>query len=119
MGKKTGDGPEGPLDRLLERADARTLAQLVRHLAATRPEVRRECSEFLSRHGGLTSGALTAVDPGTPLALWQALEPDLHHLRQHGEQDATWRRVGQLLGQLVTRLRQACPSPAERQALRD
>lgn len=49
--KKTGD----PLVDLLNAANPETLITLIAELAEDRPDVRRECFDYLKKHGSLTT----------------------------------------------------------------
>ncbi len=106
MGKKKSEEPQDPLSQLIRASDATILGQLVRQLASGRPEVRRECLEFLQQHVSLTAEARADADADAVFALWEELEPDLADLNEYGGgPDETEERVAELLYQLSEKLK--------------
>ena len=59
------------------RADCATVAAMVRQVATHRPDVRRECVEFLQKTVSLSPKAIAGADGEIALALWDELEYDL------------------------------------------
>lgn len=75
------------LATLLEAAPAKTLSDLVIRLASTRPDVRRECFDFLKKHISLSAQQKKQSDGEVLLALWSELAPDLDELDSYGGGD--------------------------------
>lgn len=81
--KKTVD----PLTDLLAAAPLETLIRLVAELAEDRPDVRRECFDFLKKHVPLTAGQKAWSEGEIVMALWWELYPDLEELDDCGGGD--------------------------------
>ncbi|KAF0218356.1 MAG: hypothetical protein FD174_2973 [Geobacteraceae bacterium] len=81
--KKTAD----PLTDLLAAAQPETLIKLIAELAEDRPDVRRECFDFLKKHVSLTAGQKVRSEGEIVMALWWELHPDLEELDDCGGGD--------------------------------
>ena len=104
------------LTQLVRAADAAVLGQLVERLAGTRPDVRRECLEFLQKHVVLASEADT--ESAALFALWEELESDLAELDEYGGGDhGTEDHVGELLYELSTKLKRSRIARDDRRSL--
>jgi len=75
------------LPELLAAASPETLRNLLRHLAASQIEVRRECLEYLNVHVPLSSEDRKVSDGEAVLLLWSELAPDLYELNEYGGGD--------------------------------
>jgi hypothetical protein len=75
------------LATLLEAAPPRTVLELVVRLAATRPDVRRECFDYLKKHVTLSAQQKKQSAGEVLLALWSELAPDLDELDEYGGGD--------------------------------
>lgn len=78
---------QDPLRQLLEAADSKTLVELVEDLAVMRPEVRRECFEYLKAHVKLSPNQRETSKGEVVFALWGELEPELEELDDYGGGD--------------------------------
>jgi len=76
-----------PLERLIEAANSDILGKLIKELASDRPEIRRECFEFLKDHVTLAPDEDSASEAEALFALWWELEPDLSELDEYGGGD--------------------------------
>lgn len=76
-----------PLSALLAAAPVGTLADLLVRLAARRPDVRRECFDYLKKHVVLSPGQQRQSEGERLLALWDELAPDLDDLDAYGGGD--------------------------------
>lgn len=76
-----------PLRQLLEAADNKILVELIEDLAIMRPEVRRECFEYLKAHVTLSPDQQETSEGETVMALWGELAPDLDELDDYGGGD--------------------------------
>lgn len=104
------------LAELVRAAEAAILGQLVERLAGTRPDVRRECLEFLQKHVVLASQADT--ESAALFALWEELESDLAELDEYGGGDhGTEDHVGELLYELSTKLKRSRIARDDRRSL--
>ncbi|MBW1911422.1 MAG: hypothetical protein JRJ11_18090 [Deltaproteobacteria bacterium] len=94
-----------PLDQLIKAASSEALGKLIKELALSRPETRRECFEFLKKHVTLTPEE-SAISEGEALfALWNELEFDLSELDEYGGGDySVENHVGVLLYDLSEKL---------------
>lgn len=123
MGKKRvkqNDRPKGSCDDLVDAADVTVLRQLVRQVAAHRPDVRRECVEFLRKNVALSPRAIEGADGEIALALWGELEFDLSELNEYGggPRDAEY-KVADLLYELAEKLNESKIPRDDRRELLD
>ena len=65
-------------------ADTVVLAQLIKRISATRPDVRRECVEFLQKKVTLSLKDKASADSEIVFELWAELEFDLSELDEYG-----------------------------------
>lgn len=95
-----------PLEQLIKAASPEVLGKLIKKLALSMPETRRECFEFLKKHVILTPEE-SAISEGEALsALWDELEFDLSELDEYGGGDySIENHVGLLLYDLSEKLR--------------
>ncbi|KPK26361.1 MAG: hypothetical protein AMK69_12225 [Nitrospira bacterium SG8_3] len=106
MTSKRNRKRKDPLQELVLAADHGILAKLVNRLALGRPQIRRECFEYLKEHVMLTPDEEAVTDAEAMFALWVELEPDLSELDEYGGGDyETEGHVGEVLYQLVEKLR--------------
>ena len=106
MSSKKKKKRKDPLEELVAAADSEILGKLVNRLALARPEIRRECFEYLKEHVMLTPDEEAVSGGEAMFALWMELEPDLSELDEYGGGDyATENHVGELLYQLSEKLR--------------
>ncbi|MCP4755620.1 MAG: hypothetical protein GY866_32555 [Proteobacteria bacterium] len=93
------------LDELLSAASSEVLIDLIVQLAADRPDVRRECFDFLKKHVLLSKGMEKRSEGEIVLSLWSELEFDLSELDEYGGGDyAVEDNVADLLNQIRKRL---------------
>lgn len=106
MNTKKKRNRKDPLDQLINAATPEVLGKLIKELALSRPETRRECFEFLKKNVTLTSEE-SAISEGEALfALWNELEFDLSELDEYGGGDySVENHVGVLLYDLSEKLR--------------
>lgn len=76
-----------PLATLLETAPKTKLVDLLVRVAGTRPDVRRECLDYLNRHTALSPSRKKQSEGEKLLALWDELAPDLDELDAYGGGD--------------------------------
>ena len=108
---------DDPLTGLICAADARILGELLRKVAAGRPDIKRECLEFLGQRLDLSPEIEADVAGGEALAMWEELEPDLSELDEYGGgDDEQQERVGNLLYRLTEKLQE---TRADRENRRD
>lgn len=121
MAKKKTKKSAAPLQKLIQAADATVLGQLIQQLAASGPQVRRQCLEFLQQHVTLTAETKADADVETVFLLWDELEADLADLNEYGGgPDETEEHVADLLDDLAEKLAQcAIPRDARRELLDD
>jgi hypothetical protein len=94
---------EDALVELLAVASSKTLTDLIIQLATDRPDVRRECFDFLKTHVSLSKALEKRSEGEIVLALWSELAPDLSELDDYGGGDyATEDHVAELLDQIRT-----------------
>ena len=74
----------GALTELLTTASAELLRDLICRLAASRPDVLRECLEYIKVHALLSEEQRNKSAGEAALALWSELEPDLAELDSYG-----------------------------------
>src|SRR3990172_11322710 len=78
---------QDPLDDLLSAASPKVLAGLIVRLTSSRPDVRRECLEYLKKHASLSPEQKKRSEGEAVLALWSELVPDLDELDRYGGGD--------------------------------
>jgi hypothetical protein len=101
MAKKSKN--EDALTELLAVSSRRVLTDLIIQLASYRPDIRRECFDFLKTHGSLAKALEERSEGEIVLALWSELAPDLSELDDYGGGDyATEDHVAELLEQIRT-----------------
>jgi len=76
-----------PLVELLQAAKPELLIKLISELSLYRPDVRRECFDYLKKHITLTSGQKSRSEGEIILALWGELYSDLEELDERGGGD--------------------------------
>jgi len=76
-----------PLEGLIEAANPDILGKLIKELASDRPEIRRECFEFLKECVTLSPDEEASTEAEALFALWWELEPDLSELDEYGGGD--------------------------------
>ncbi len=79
--------PADPLLELLEAAKPKLLIQMIADLAKFRPDVRRECFDYLKKHITLTTVQKSRSEGEIILALWGELYSDLEELDEYGGGD--------------------------------
>ena len=93
------------LAALLEAAPSRIVMDLLVRLAATRPDVRRECFNYLKKHVTLSARQKKQSEGEVLLALWSELAPDLDELDEYGGGDyGLVDHVGTLLYEIEQKL---------------
>ena len=106
MNTKKKEKRKDPLDQLIKAAAPEILGKLIEELALARPEIRRECFEFLKDHVILTPDEESVSGAEAMFALWMELEPDLSELDEYGGGDyGTVDHIGTLLYELSEKLR--------------
>lgn len=78
---------DDPLAVLLETASKPKLVDLLVRVAKTRPDVRRECLDYLNKHATLSPSRKRQSAGEKLLALWAELAPDLDELDAYGGGD--------------------------------
>jgi hypothetical protein len=66
---------QDPLADFLNAASPEVLAHLIVRLASSRPDVRRECFEYLKKHASLSPEQKKRSEEEAVLALWSGLSP--------------------------------------------
>ncbi|MBC2712103.1 MAG: hypothetical protein HGJ94_14305 [Desulfosarcina sp.] len=90
---------------LLAVASPKVLTDLILRLVIGRPDVRRECFDFLKTHVSLTDELEKRSEGEVILALWAELAPDLSDLDEYGGGDYTTEdHVAELLDQIQNQL---------------
>ena len=111
---------EDVLSALLDKANASTLADLVRRLAAREPDIRRECFTYLKEHVSASPDEEAKTEAEVARALWDELDLDLEELDDYGGGDyALVDHVGGLLWDLKEHLEESEIPREERCALLD
>jgi hypothetical protein len=106
MNTKKKEKRKDPLDQLIKAAAPEILGELIKELALARPEIGRECFEFLKDHVILTPDEESVSGAEAMFALWMELEPDLSELDEYGGGDyGTVDHIGTLLYELSEKLR--------------
>jgi hypothetical protein len=77
MNTKKKERRKDPLDQLIKAAPPEILGKLIKELALARPEIRRECFEFLKDHVILTPDEESVFGTEAMFALWMELEPTI------------------------------------------
>jgi len=109
-----------PLEGLIEAANPNVLGKLIKELALDRPEIRRECFEFLKDHVTLAPDEDTVSETEVLFALWWELEPDLSELDEYGGGDYDLAdHVAVLLYKISKRLQEQKISREHRRELLD
>lgn len=94
-----------PIDRMIAAANHEILGQLVKRLSLNRPDIRRECLEFLKGRINLSADEKAVSDGEAIFALWNELEFELSELDEYGGGDyQTVDRVAGLLFDIYERL---------------
>jgi hypothetical protein len=75
------------LTELVATTPSHVLGDLLIKLASSRPDVRRECFDYLKKHIPLSESSKTQSEGEILLALWSELEPDLSDLDEYGGGD--------------------------------
>jgi hypothetical protein len=111
---------DDPLAALLETAPKAKLVDLLVRVAATRPDVRRECFDYLKKHATLTPSQQQQSEGEKLLAQWAELAPDLDELDAYGggDYDADF-HVSSLLQEIAQALSRKKTEAAYRQQLLD
>jgi hypothetical protein len=111
---------DDPLAALLETAPKAKLVDLIVRVAASRPDVRRECLDYLNRHTALSPSRKKQSEGEKLLALWAELAPDLDELDAYGggDYDADI-HVSSLLQEIAQALSRKKIETAYRQKLLD
>ena len=111
---------DDPLVALLETAPKAKLFDLLVRVAATRPDVRRECFDYLKKHATLTPSQQQQSEGEKLLALWAELAPNLDELDAYGggDYDADF-QVSSLLQEIAQTLSLKKTEAAYRQQLLD
>lgn len=118
MRKQKKNKAASRLGEIIQASDTAVLRQLVERLASARPDVRRECLDFLQQHVALAPPAKADAEAETVFALWQELEPDLAELDEYGGGDHdTEDHVGELLYELFTKLKKSHLTSDDRRSL--
>ena len=76
--------PKDALNELLAAASSEVLTDLIWQLTIGRPDVRRECFDFLKTRGSVSKALEKRSEGEIVLALWAELEPDLEELDDYG-----------------------------------
>ncbi len=93
------------LTTLLKNATFEILVDLVQELAADRPDVRRECFDYLKNNVKISKRLASRSEGEVILALWDELVPDLSELDDYGGGDyATEDFVAELLYEIKDQL---------------
>ena len=87
MNAKKRKTQKEPLNQLIKAANPDILGKLIKELALDRPEIRRECFEFLKDHVTLAQDEDSVSEAEALFALWWELEPDLAELDEYGGGD--------------------------------
>lgn len=104
MGKKLKK--EDALDELLSEASPEVLRELIPRLTVFRPDVRRECLDYLKSRVAVSEALAQKSEGEIVLALWSELEPDLDELDSYGGgPHETENEVAELLDQVCEQLK--------------
>ena len=107
-----------PLVELLEAANREMLVTLIAELAAHRPDVRRECFDYLNKHVSLTTEQKRDSEGEIIMALWNELYSELQDFdeRGGGEYDRENDLMEQL-GDIITKLENSMVAEEVRRGL--
>ncbi|MFW5635400.1 MAG: hypothetical protein ACOC3A_01965 [Thermodesulfobacteriota bacterium] len=75
---------DNTLTQLLKMAPAEDLVGLIQQLSTGRPDIRRECFDFLKSHIPIEGELENKPESEMVLALWDELEPELSELNARG-----------------------------------
>lgn len=111
---------DDPLAALMKTATKEELVNLLVVLASSRPAVRHECLDYLTRHTALSHNQKKQSEGEKLLALWAELAPDLDELDAYGggDYDADF-HVSNLLQEITQTLSRKKIEAAYRQQLLD
>jgi hypothetical protein len=111
---------DDPLAALLKTATKENLVDLLVLVASSRPAVRHECLDYLTRHTALSHSQKKQSEGEKLLALWAELAPDLDELDAYGggDYDADF-HVSSLLQEIAQTLSRKKTEAAYRQQLLD
>jgi hypothetical protein len=111
---------DDPLTALMETATKAKLVDLLVLVASSRPAVRRECIDYLTRHAALSHNQKKQSEGEKLLAMWSELAPDLDELDAYGggDYDADF-HVSSLLQKITQALSQKKTDSDYRQKLLD
>ncbi|MEA1971595.1 MAG: hypothetical protein U9N37_08285 [Thermodesulfobacteriota bacterium] len=111
---------EDALAELLAVVSSGVLTDLILRLAAYRPDVRRECFDFLKTHVSLSEALEKQSESEIALDLWFELAPDLGELNEYGGGDYTTEdHVAELLDQIRAQLDSKKVEPDYRREILD
>lgn len=111
---------DDPLATLLETAPKTKLVDLLVRVAGTRPDVRRECLDYVNWHTALSPSRKKQSEGEKLLALWDELAPDLDELDAYGGGDYDVDiQVSSLLQEIAQALSRKKIETAYRQQLLD
>lgn len=114
MGKKVKQ--KDALDELLSAASPEVLRELIPRLTVFRPDVRRECLDYLKGRVAVSETLAQKSEGEIVLALWSELEPDLDELDScGGGPRETENDVAELLDQVCEQLKSNKVSTEHRQ----
>jgi len=111
---------DDPLAALMKTATKEKLVDLLVLVASSRPTVRHECLDYLTRHAALSHNQKKQSEGEKLLALWAELAPDLDELDAYGggNYDADF-HVSSLLQEITQALSRKKTEAAYRQQLLD
>ena len=111
---------DSALEELLAIAPSTVLKDLILPLVTDRPDIRRECFEFLKTHTSLSNELEKKSEGEVMWALWSELEPDLSDSDKYGGGDYdTVDHVADLLYQIVKQLDSKKVDPDSRREILD
>ena len=111
---------DDPLAALMKTATKEKLVDLLVLVASSRPAVRHECLDYLTRHTALSHNQKIQSEGEKLLTLWAELAPDLDELDAYGggDYDADF-HVSSLLQEIAQTLSRKKTEAAYRQQLLD
>jgi len=120
MKAKKSQKRKDPLEALLKAASPDVLRRLIHEIASDRPEVRRQCFEFLKKHVTLSPDEHASSEAEAAISLWLEVEPDLSELDEYGGGDYDLvDYVDELLNDLCEELQKKRTPRKSRQAILD